>query len=108
MVNIKAVDIADGPAVFLEKGGEIEKAQGLGPEVIGREVVNPRVDQEEISVFSLQRFSSIVTGIKKQTSARPVLRARRGIMGASLPHDDIRADGDESVFYPYACGYVYV
>jgi len=62
VVDIKAVDIGDGPAIFDEKGGEIEEPQGLGPEVIGREVVYPRVDQEEIILFSLQRFFSMVRG----------------------------------------------
>ena len=62
MADIKAVDKGNGPAIFLEKGGEIEEPQGLGPEVIGREVVHPRVDQEEIVLFSLQRLFSIVQG----------------------------------------------
>jgi hypothetical protein len=44
VANVETVDIVDGPAIFLEKGSEIEKPQGLGPEIIGREVVNPRVD----------------------------------------------------------------
>lgn len=62
MVDIETVDIADVPAIFLEQGGEIEESQGLGPEVIGGEVVHPGVDQEEIILFSLQPFSSIAAG----------------------------------------------
>ena len=53
VVDIEAVDIADGPAIFLEKGGEIEEPQGLGPEVIGGKVVHPGVDQEKILLCSL-------------------------------------------------------
>ena len=82
MVDVETVDIVDGPAIFFEKGGEIEEPQGLGPEVIGGEVIHPGVDQEEIILFSLQRFSSMVTRItKKQMLARSVLRVRIGIKG---------------------------
>ena len=66
MADIEAVDIGDGPTIFNEKGSEIEEPQGLSPEVIGREVVNPGVDQEEIVLFSLQRFFSMVQGQQKK------------------------------------------
>ncbi len=70
MVDIKAVDIGDGPAIFDEKGGEIEEPQGLGPKVIGCEVVHPGVDQQEISsVVSHQPFS-IVRGPPHSRSPR--------------------------------------
>jgi hypothetical protein len=60
VVDIKAVDIGDGPAIFDEKGGEIEEPQGLGPEVIGREVVQPGVNQQEMSSVVSHQPSSIV------------------------------------------------
>jgi hypothetical protein len=44
---VKAVDEINGIAVGPEDRPEAEEAQGPGPDVIGREIVNPGVDQKE-------------------------------------------------------------
>ena len=70
VVDIEAVNIVYSPAIFLQKCGQREKPQGLGPQVIGGEVVDPGVYQEEISPFPSQGASSIVKGV----FTKPLLR----------------------------------
>jgi hypothetical protein len=63
VVDVETVVIGYAPAVSLEQSSQVEEPQGLGPEVIGGKVVDPRVDQEKIVLFSLQRPSSMVLEI---------------------------------------------
>jgi hypothetical protein len=53
VVDIEAVDIVYGPAILLQKGCQSKEPEGLCPEVIGREVVNPWIDQEEIFILCI-------------------------------------------------------
>ena len=47
MVDVEAVYEVDAEAPVPEERGEREKTERLGPEVIGGEVVYPRVDEDE-------------------------------------------------------------
>jgi len=60
VVDIETVDIRDGPAIFLQEGGQKEESQGLSLEVIGGQVIHPRINQEEIFPLLSHRASSMV------------------------------------------------
>jgi len=44
---VEAVDKVDMKAPFSQEAGDVKETKGLGPEVVGCEVVNPGVDQNE-------------------------------------------------------------
>ena len=45
-MDIETVDQVDLESTVPEKTGHIEEAERFGPEVIGRKVINPGVDQK--------------------------------------------------------------
>jgi len=47
VMDVEAIDELDLKAASPQVGGKIEQAKGLGPEVVGREVVDPGVDEDE-------------------------------------------------------------
>ena len=47
MMNIKTVNQVDSKSIFSEKAGEEEKAERFGPQVIGREVIDPGVYKDQ-------------------------------------------------------------
>ncbi len=64
VMYIQTVDIVYGPIIFRQKGGQVEEPQGFSPEVIGGEIVDPWVDQEEIFPLSFQLTASIIKEIR--------------------------------------------
>ena len=47
MMDIKAVDQMDPEAALSEPGPDIEESEGLGPEIIGRKIIDPGIDQNK-------------------------------------------------------------
>jgi hypothetical protein len=43
MVHVQTIKQVDFEATASEKAGEVKETQRLGPEIIGRKIVNPRV-----------------------------------------------------------------
>ena len=51
MSAVKAVDkMYPAGECPLEDGGDIEEAERSGPEIVGREIVDPGIDQQEIAL----------------------------------------------------------
>jgi hypothetical protein len=46
MGGIQAIQEADCKTLFCKKGGQVQQAQGPGKKIVGREIVNPGVDEE--------------------------------------------------------------
>jgi hypothetical protein len=48
MKTIQAVDIGDLNTVMPQHGSNDEKAHGFGPEIVGREIMDPGVDEKNM------------------------------------------------------------
>jgi hypothetical protein len=43
MVHVQTIEQVDFEATASEKAGEVKETQRLGPKIIGREIVDPRI-----------------------------------------------------------------
>jgi len=59
MVHLQTINQMDFEPAAPEGTGKIEKAQRLGPEVIGRKVVYPGVDQDKIRCHMKPWYGSL-------------------------------------------------
>jgi hypothetical protein len=55
MESIQAVDIRDPAVMISQNGCQIEQPYGLGPKIIGREIMYPRVYQYNVGGVFHQR-----------------------------------------------------
>jgi len=70
MIGIQAIHKADVEAVLPQETSDIEKTEGLDPEVIGGEIVYPRIDEKD----GLLHVSSMPVMVKKAKPFSPVHR----------------------------------
>ena len=62
MINRKAVNQMDPKPKFPEISGDVEKTQGLGPEVKGRKVIDPRVYKNETRFHRAEEALAVRVG----------------------------------------------
>jgi hypothetical protein len=48
MEPVQAVDERDPASVIPQQTGQVKKAQGPGPEIIGRKIMNPGIDAKDV------------------------------------------------------------
>jgi hypothetical protein len=58
MVNVQAVDEVDLVPTASQKSGQGKEPERLGPEIVGRKVIDPGVDQEDTGVHGI-RFHGV-------------------------------------------------
>ena len=60
MKTIQAVDIGDPNTVMPQHGSDDEKTHGFGPEIIGRKIMDPGVDEQDMRCIADRHIFSII------------------------------------------------